>query len=122
MKTNLGACVSDTAWAEPSAALMSVIARLECAGTPLCEEFAEMLAALERVAGGGNGIGPIGEVLEPPMTEAEATATLILATLAAWVRDARVDDENLLRLIAAATPLVARFDSYLAARDPRLLR
>jgi hypothetical protein len=40
----------------------------------------------------------------------------MLATAAARARDAGLDDESLLRLMAVAAVFVARFESYLAER------
>jgi len=59
----------------------------------------------------------VAELLREPMTAAESVGTMLLATAAARARDADLDDEALLRLMALAAKLVARFETYLAERS-----
>jgi hypothetical protein len=58
----------------------------------------------------------VTELLSEPMTAAESVGTLLVATLAARARDDDVSDEDLLRVLALATVLAARFETYLAER------
>ena len=59
----------------------------------------------------------VADLLSESMTAAESVGTLMLATLAAQARDSRVDDTSLLKVMAVAAILVARFETYLAERS-----
>ena len=119
----MGRSTGRIAWESPRAALLAFADELRSGGVPLAGEFAEMIRVEEILGESGadadrTGSGrPAGELLAQAMTAAESTSTLLLATVAARARDARLDDEALIRMMAAATVLVARFDSYLAERD-----
>jgi hypothetical protein len=117
MTSSLGKDVRGFAWDAPHAALLSLVEELGDGGLPLCEEFAEMILA--SAAADSRALSPspaAAAVVSEPMTGAESVGALLLATTAARARDAAVDDETLLRTMALATVLVARFDTYLAER------
>jgi hypothetical protein len=118
METTLGRSEGNVAWEMPHEALLRFAQELHEAGVPLCEEFAEMIL-LERAENelAGCAGGAAAQLVSEPMTAAESASTLVLATAAARARDAGLDDEALLRLMAVATVFVARFESYLAERD-----
>ena len=60
-------------------------------------------------------LGPaVADLLSEPMTAAESVGTLMLANIAATARDAQVDDGALLRVMARAAILVARFETFVA--------
>lgn len=101
----------------PHEALLEFARELQAGGIPLCEEFAEMILvdrANENLAVSPRQ--PAAALVAEPMTGAESASTLVLATAAARARDAGLDDESLLRIMALATVFVARFESYLAER------
>ena len=117
MKTTLGRSEGGVAWDAPHEALLAFAAELHDAGIPLCEEFSEMI--LVHLADDKQAVSPsraVAELFAEPMTAAESVSTLVLATAAARARDAGLDDESLLRLMALATVFAARFESYLAER------
>jgi hypothetical protein len=117
VKTTLGRSEGGVAWETPHEALLAFAQELHDGGVPLCEEFAEMIQ-LDRaddkleVSASRAAAAFVSE----PMTAAESASTLMLATAAARARDAGLDDESLLRLMAVAAVFVARFESYLAER------
>jgi hypothetical protein len=118
VKTTLGRSEGGVAWETPHAALLGFARELHDGGIPLCEEFAEMI--LVDWADDNLAVFPseaAAELFAEPMTAAESASTLLLATAAARARDAGLDDESLLRLMARAAVFVARFESYLAERD-----
>lgn len=117
MKTTLGRSEGGIAWDAPHEALLAFVAELHDAGIPLCEEFSEMI--LVYLGDDNQAVSPsqaVAELFAEPMTAAESVSTLVLATAAARARDAGLDDESLLRLMALATVFAARFDSFLAER------
>ena len=117
MKTTLGRSEGGIAWDAPHEALLALAAELHDAGILLCEEFSEMI--LVHLADDKQALAPsqgVAELFAEPMTAAESVSTLVLATAAARARDAGLDDESLLRLMALATVFAARFDSFLAER------
>ena len=119
MKTTLGRSEGGVAWHAPHQALLAFAGELHDAGIPLCEEFAEMI--LVHLADDTHAVAPsraVAELFAEPMTAAESVSTLVLATAAARARDASLDDESLLRLMALAAVFAARFESYLAEREP----
>ena len=119
MKTTLGRSEGGVAWEFPHETLLTFVRELEAGGVPLCEEFAEMIE-LQRAAATTPRVDDdsvAGQLVSEPMTAAESASTLLLATAAARARDAGLDDEALLKLMAVATVFVARFESYLAERD-----
>ena len=69
-------------------------------------------------APGWLALDAVAKLLQEPMTAAETASTLFLATIAARARDAHLDDESLLRVMALATKIVARFESYVADSQP----
>ena len=123
VETTLGRSEGGVAWETPHEALLGFARELRDGGMPLCEEFAEMI--LVDWAEDALAVYPTeaaAELFAEPMTAAESASTLVLATAAARARDAGLDDESLLRLMALATVFVARFESYLAERgtpDPQ---
>jgi hypothetical protein len=115
VQTSLGRSAGGVEWETPAAVLAAVAAELGHSGVPLCRELVDMID-LDRQIGGGEivGLGAALELLQEPMTAAETASTLLLATIAARARDAHLDDESLLRVMALATKVVARFESYVA--------
>jgi hypothetical protein len=90
---------------------------LRADGVPLADMMSELIIAsadLEDVA-----VMPkaVADLLSESMTAAESVGTLLLATTAAQARDAQIDDTALLRVMALAAILVARFETYLAERS-----
>ena len=120
MKTTLGRSEGGVAWGNPHEALLAFTRELHEGGIPLCEEFAEVILldwSDDKLA-----VSPTeaaAELFAEPMTAAESASTLVLATAAARARDAGLDDESLLRVMALAAVFVARFESYLAERGPQ---
>jgi hypothetical protein len=117
VKTRLGRSEGGVAWDAPHEALLAFANELQADGVPLCEEFAEMILLERDAQHAGDERRVAAELFAEPMTAAESASTLVLATAAARARDAGLDDESLLRLMAVATVFVARFESYLAERD-----
>ena len=103
-------------WESPHQALLAVVAQLAAEGVPLSDLLGEMITASAEPADAAPAV-PAADLLSEPMTAAESVATLLLATTAARARDARLDDEALLRVMALAAVLVARFETYLAERS-----
>ena len=117
VKTTLGRSEGGVAWEAPHEVLLAFARELRDGGVPLCEEFAEMVMvdrADDKLAASASRA--VVELFAEPMTAAESASTLVLATAAARARDAGLDDESLLRLMALATVFAARFESYLAER------
>jgi hypothetical protein len=117
VRTTLGRSEGRVAWDAPHEVLLAFAGELHDGGIPLCEEFAEMI--LVQLADDKHAVSPslaVAELFAEPMTAAESVSTLVLATAAARARDAGLDDESLLRLMALATVFAARFESYLAER------
>jgi hypothetical protein len=118
VKARLGNGVGPIVWESPHQALLTVVDRLCAEGVPYSEILHEMIAtSASEGAGDAAAVPAVADLLSEPMTAAECVGTLLLATTAARARDARVDDEALLRVIALAAVLVARFETYLAERS-----
>jgi hypothetical protein len=117
VKSRLGNGVGAIAWESPHAALRAVVEQLDVEGVPLSDLLGEMIAASAALAVDVGAAPPAADLLSEPMTAAESVGTLLLATTAARARDARVDDEALLRVMALAAVLVARFETYVAERS-----
>ncbi len=119
VKSGLGSGVGHIAWESPHEALLAVAEQLRTEAVPLCDLLCEMIVA-SATAGGpapAGAVGAVGELLSEPMTAAESVGTLVLATTAARARDCGIDDEALLRVMALAAVVVARFETYLAERS-----
>lgn len=120
MKTSLGHSEGDVHWEIPDAVLVAFADELAASGIPLCSDLAELIeidAALLRDTALQLAVSDaITELLAQPMTAAETASTLLLATIAARARDANLDDQSLLRVMALATKMVARFETYVAER------
>jgi hypothetical protein len=117
LESRLGNGVGNIAWESPHRALLTVVEQLRADGVPLADMMSELIIAsadLEDVA-----IMPkaVADLLSESMTAAESVGTLLLATTAAQARDAQIDDTALLRVMALAAILVARFETYLAERS-----
>ncbi len=119
MESRLSSGVSRIAWESPHRALLAIAQQLQSEGVPLSELFGEMILASSCVDGTDPPAPAVVELLSEPMTAAESVGTLMLAKTAARARDAQLDDEALLRVMAFASVLVARFETYLAERDAR---
>ena len=97
--------------------LMRIVQDLGVQGTPLCEEFAEMILvdvaadAPEYLRGGA-----AGELMDEPPTEAEQTAARILLAVIKYAREAELDDDAIFALMSRAARYVSRFESYVAER------
>lgn len=117
MESRLGNGVGHIAWESPHAALLAVGELLCSEGVPLSDLLCEMIAASSVAVGPSSTMSAVGELMSKPMTAAESVGTLLLATTAARARDAQVGDEALLRVLALAAVLVARFETYLAERS-----
>jgi len=105
------------AWESPHRALLAVVEQLRDDGVPLADKMSEFIIAsadLDDIA-----VLPkaVADLLGESMTGAESVGTLMLATLAAQARDSRLDDTALLKVMAVAAILVARFETYLAERS-----
>jgi hypothetical protein len=121
VKTSLGRSAGGVDWETPSAVLKAIAEELGTSGLPLSRELAEMIDVNRDLDEQGEWISllpasAVVELLGVPMTGAETASTLLLATIAARARDAHLDDESLLRVMALATKVVARFESYVAER------
>jgi hypothetical protein len=102
----------------PGALLVAFAEALHLNGSPLCQEFAEMVRA--DMSAEPYEVCPVRaatDLLLEPMTRAEQTAAQILIAAAKHAREARLDDASLQRLMSLATVYVARFESYLAERS-----
>ena len=105
------------AYVAPDGLLLAALDVLQRDGVELAAELGEMVQASSRED--ELTVSPTvaaAELLAQPMTAAESIGTLLLTTIAARVRDEGLDDEMLLRLMARAAVLVARFETYLAER------
>jgi hypothetical protein len=126
VKTSLGRSDDGFDWEAPAATLVVFAEELAASGFPLCNELAEMILVdcdvVDHATSTSQPASAILELLSEPLTAAETAATLLLATLAARARDAQLDDESLLRVMALATKIVARFESYVAERAPLAVR
>jgi hypothetical protein len=117
LESRLGSGVGNIAWESPHRALLAVVEQLRDDGVPLADKMSELIVAsadLDDIA-----VLPraVADLLSESMTGAESVGTLMLATLAAQARDSRVDDASLLKVMAVAALLVARFETYLAERS-----
>jgi hypothetical protein len=108
--------VSRSAWGEPDSVLQLCTAELQRDGVPLADEFAEMIAVSGSRTLESSPTLAAAELVAEPMTAAESVGTLLLAAIASRARDEQLDDEAILRIIARAAVLVARFETYLAER------
>jgi hypothetical protein len=91
---------------------------LRAEGVPLADKMSELVVASADIDDIGVVLPKaVTDLLAESMTGAESVGTLMLATLAAQARDSRVDDTSLLRVMALAAILVARFETYLAERS-----
>ena len=126
MKTSLGRSEDGVDWETPAAVLAAFAAELARSGVPLAHELAEMVELDREMEAnrvpGRLALDAVAELLQEPMTAAETASTLFLATIAARARDAHLDDESLLRVMALATKVVARFESYVADSQPADVR
>jgi hypothetical protein len=122
VKTSLGRSEGGLDWQTPAAVLMAFAEELATSGIPLCRELAELVVLADATDGDTETHvlipDAVVELLEEPMTAAETASTLLLATIAARVRDAHLDDQSVLRVMALATKVVARFETYVADREP----
>ena len=112
----LGSGVGHIAWGSPHRALLAVVEQLRAEEVPLSDLLSEMIVASAALDEDSALPPAVVDLLREPMTAAESVGTLVLATIAARARDAQVDDEALLRVLARASTLVARFETYLAER------
>ena len=117
MESRLGDGVGHIAWESPHAALLAVAEQLKTECVPMSDLLSEMIVASSEVDHTSPLVLAVEELLSEPMTAAESAGTLLLATTAARARDAAIDDKSLLRVMALATVLVARFETYLAERS-----
>jgi hypothetical protein len=126
VKTSLGRGEGGVDWETPAAVLAGFAAELARSGVPLAQELAEMVEFDREMQGdrahGCLALDAVAELLQEPMTAAETASTLFLATIAARARDAHLGDESLLRVMALATKIVARFESYVADSLPADVR
>jgi hypothetical protein len=98
--------------------LMTLVRDLGVDGTPLCDEFAEMI--LVDVADDAPEYlraGAAGELMDEPATEAEQTAARILSAVIMYAREAQLDDAELFALISRLARYISRFESYVAERS-----
>ncbi len=117
MESRLGDGVGHIAWESPHAALLAVTEQLQAESVPMSDLLSEMIVASAALDEGSPVMLAVAELLSEPMTAAESVGTLVLATTAARARDAQIDDESLIRVMALASVLVARFETYLAERS-----
>lgn len=117
MESRLGDGVGHIAWESPHAALLAVTEQLQSESVPMSDLLSEMIVASAAIDEGSPVMPAVAELLSEPMTAAESVGTLVLATTAAQARDAQIDDESLIRVMALASVLVARFETYLAERS-----
>ncbi len=108
--------VSRSVWGEPYEVLRLCMAELQRDGMPLADEFAEMIAVSAAETIESSPTLAAAELVMEPMTAAESIGTLLLAAIASGARDEQLDDEEILRVMARAAVLVARFETYLAER------
>ena len=117
MESRLGNGLERVPWDSPHEALLAVADQLRLEAVPLSDVLREMILASTELNSLATPTSAVGELLAEPMTAAESVGTLLLATTAVQARDAHLDDERLLRVMAVAAVLVARFETYLAERD-----
>ena len=117
MNARLGNGVGPIAWESPHRALLAVVEQLRAEGVPCSDLLGEMIDASSAGADDPAMVPAVADLLSEPMTAAESAGTLLLATTAARARDSRIDDEALLRVMARAAVVVARFETYLAERS-----
>ncbi len=91
--------------------------QLRIDGVPLADKMSELIVANADLDDITVLPKAVADLLSESMTGAESVGTLMLATLAAQARDSRVDDMTILRVMAVAAILVARFETYLAERS-----
>lgn len=116
MTVRLGDGIGPIAWESPHQALLAVVRQLCAEAVPLGDLLGEMILASSMLTDDA-ATAPVADLLCEPMTAAESAGTLLLATTAARARDAQVDDEALLRVMALAAVVTARFETYLAERS-----
>jgi hypothetical protein len=117
LERGLGVGVGHVDWEAPHEALLAVVELLRAEAVPMSDLLREMIVASSRIDDISVLPDAVAELLVEPMTAAESVSTLMLATTAARARDAQVDDEALIRVMALAAVLVARFETYLAERS-----
>jgi hypothetical protein len=118
LERGLGVGVGNVDWDAPHEALLTFAEQLRSEAVPLGDLLCEMISASAAVETGA--LGPaVADLLSEPMTAAESVGTLMLANIAATARDAQVDDGALLRVMAQAAVLVARFETFVAERSIR---
>jgi hypothetical protein len=120
LESRLGKGVGSIAWDTPHGALLAVTEQLRSEGVPLADMMSELVGTAAEIGEITVLPKPVADLLAEPMTGAESVGTLLLATLAAHARDSQIDDESLLRVMALAAILVARFETYLAERSADL--
>jgi hypothetical protein len=101
---------------EEDAALQFFVRELQREHVALSDEFAEMIDVSSARTLVSSPTLAAAELLAEPMTAAESTGALVMAAIAAHARDEGIDDEAILRVMAKAAVLVARFETYLAER------
>lgn len=117
MESRLGSGVGNIAWESPHRALLELVERLRDDGVPLADKMSEFIVASADLDDISVLPKAVADLLSESMTAAESVGTLMLATLAAQARDTRIDDASLLKVMAVAAILVARFETYLAERS-----
>ena len=117
MKSGLGDGLGRMGWESPHEALLAVVDQLRSESVPLSDLLSEMIVATREFDDERFATPAVAELLSEPMTAAESVGTLVLATTAARARDADIDDEAVLRVMALAAVLIARFETYLAERS-----
>jgi hypothetical protein len=116
LERGLGIGVGHVDWEAPHDALLSFAEQLRSESVPLGDLLCEMISASSGVA--TSALMPaVVDLLSEPMTAAESVGTLMLANIAASARDSDIDDGTLLRVMALAAVLVARFETFVAERS-----
>jgi hypothetical protein len=116
LERGLGIGVGHVDWEAPHDALLTFAEQLRSESVPLGDLLCEMISASSAVD--TPALMPaVVDLLSEPMTAAESVGTLMLANIAASARDAEIDDGTLLRVMALAAVLVARFETFVAERS-----
>ena len=116
MERGLGVGVGHVDWEAPHEALLAFAEQLSSESVPLGDLLCEMISASAAVDTAALPRAVV-DLLAEPMTAAESVGTLMLANIAASARDGQIEDGALLRVMAQAVVLVARFETFVAERS-----
>ena len=107
---------SRAACRKTDSALLAVAEDLELLGVPLCKEFAEMILVANALDAEDSSAH--AEILAEPPTAAEEAAAQVVYAVTTLAHRPGVPEEVARALTRRLAFFTARFESYLAERDP----